>query len=171
MVPRSFRMTRWSVLGWATLVVGCASAAATNVRTPLGAHLNAGAKTGAPIPLRVDPTAKVVVARVANFPAAPFTAIQADRGEKVFNSTCAACHQDERFIGKQFVEDWGDRRVGDFYQLVRNTMPVDNPGGLQDQDYLDVTAYLLKMNHSTPTPDSLSADTTIMRGRKIAVHP
>jgi cytochrome c len=165
------RVTRWSALGWTTLIVGCASAAATNVRVPLGAHLNSGAKTGAPVPLRFDPNAKVVIARVANLPAAPFTEAQATRGDKVFTSTCAACHSDERFIGKQFVDDWGDRRVGDFYQLVRNTMPVDNPGGLKDQDYLDVTAYLLKANHAMPTPDSLSADSTIMRGRKIGVHP
>jgi cytochrome c len=166
------RVSRLTVMGWTTLIVGCASAASkTNVLTPLGAHLGVGAKTGAPVPLRFDPSAKVVVTRLANLPAAPFTATQADRGEKVFNTTCAACHQDERFIGKQFVEDWGDRRVGDFYQLVRNTMPVDNPGGLKEQEYIDVTAYLLKANHSTPTRDSLSTDTTIMRGRKIAVHP
>ena len=166
------QVSRWTVLGCGLLVIGCASGMSkTNVLTPLGAHLSVGAKTGAPIPLRIDPNAKVVIARVGNLPAAPFTNAQADRGEKVFNTTCASCHQDERFIGKQFVDDWGDRRVGDFYQLVRNTMPVDNPGGLKDQDYLDVTAYLLKANHASPTPDSLSADTLVMRGRKIGVHP
>ena len=88
----------------------------------------------------------------------------------MFNTTCASCHQSDRFIGKEFVDNWGDRRVGDFYALVRQTMPVDNPGGLKDQQYLDVTAYLLKANHSPATTDSLSTDTTIMRGRKIGIH-
>ena len=84
--------------------------------------------------------------------------------------TCASCHQNEKFIGKEFVDNWGDRRVGDFYTLIRNTMPVDNPGGLKEQEYLDVTAYLLKANHAEPKGDSLSTDTTVMRGRKISVR-
>ena len=150
--------------------VGCA-AATTNFRPPLEARLGAGAKTGAPVALRFDPNAKVVITRYANLPAAPYTAAQAQRGEQVYSSTCAACHQNEKFIGKEFVDNWGDRRVGDFFQLVRQTMPVDNPGSLKDQQYLDVTAYILKANHAPATTDSLSADTTIMRGRKIGVRP
>ena len=164
------RKSRLVVLGTMAAVVGCA-AATTNYRAPLEAKLGAGAKTGAPVPLRFDPTAKVVIARVANLPAAPYTEAQAARGEQVYSSTCASCHQNEKFIGKEFVDNWGDRRVGDFYALVRQTMPVDNPGGLKDQQYLDVTAYILKANHATATTDSLSADTTIMRQRKIGIHP
>lgn len=164
------RMSRLFFLGTIAAAVGCA-AATTNYRAPLEAKLGPGSKTGAPVPLRIDPTAKVVIARVANLPAAPYTAAQAARGEQVYSSTCASCHQNEKFIGKEFVDNWGDRRVGDFYSLLRNTMPVDNPGGLKDQQYLDVTAYILKANHSPATTDSLSPDTTIMRGRKIGVHP
>ena len=161
---------RLLVLGTIAAVVGCA-AATTNVRPPLEARLGAGSKTGAPVPLRFDPTAKVVITRYANLAPAPYTAAQAARGEQVYNSTCGACHQSEKFVGKEFVDNWGDRRIGDFYQLVRQTMPVDNPGSLKDQQYLDVTAYILKANHAPATTDSLSADTTIMRGRKIGVHP
>ncbi len=164
------RKSRLLVLGTIAAAVGCA-AATTNVRSPLEARLGPGSKTGAPVALRFDPNAKVVIARVANLPPAPYTAAQAARGEQVYNSTCASCHQNEKFIGKEFVENWGDRRVGDFYALVRQTMPVDNPGGLKDQQYLDVTAYILKANHAPATTDSLSSDTTIMRGRKIGVHP
>lgn len=164
------RKSRLFFMGTMAAAVGCA-AATTNYRSPLEAKLGPSAKTGAPIPLRFDPNAKVVIARVANLPPAPYTAAQATRGEQVYSSTCASCHQNEKFIGKEFVDNWGDRRVGDFYALVRQTMPVDNPGGLKDQQYLDVTAYLLKANHSTATTDSLSPDTTIMRGRKIGIHP
>ena len=164
------RKSRLFFLGTFAAAVGCA-AATTNFRPPLEARLGAGAKTGAPVALHFDPNAKVVITRYTNLPAAPYTAAQAQRGEQVYNSTCASCHQNEKFIGKEFVDNWGDRRVGDFYQLVRQTMPVDNPGSLKDQQYLDVTAYILKANHAPATTDSLSADTTIMRGRKIGVHP
>jgi len=161
------------ILAWVA-VAGCvALRQSTTARPPLAAQLLPGAKTGAPVPLRFDPNAKVVIARVANLPPAPFSAAQAARGEQVFNQTCSACHTGDRFVGQQFVDNWGDRRVGDFYSLVRSTMPVDNPGGLKDQDYLDVTAYLLKVNHAPapPAPESLSTDTTLLRGRRIAVQP
>ena len=164
------RVTRWTRLAGATLIVGCASAAATNVLTPLGAHLTADAKTGPSVPLRFDPNAHVVISKAGSLPAASYAAEQATRGEKVFDQTCATCHQPEKFIGAEFVQNWNDRRVGDFYSLVRSTMPVDNPGGLKEQEYLDVTAYLLKANHAEPKADSLSTDTTVMRGRKISVR-
>ena len=164
------RKSRLFFLGTIAAAVGCA-AATTNFRPPLEARLGAGAKTGAPVALHFDPNAKVVITRYANLPAAPYTTAQAARGEQVYSSVCASCHQSEKFVGKEFVDNWGDRRVGDFFTLLRNTMPVDNPGGLKDQEYLDVTAYILKANHAPATPDSLSTDTTIMRGRKIGVRP
>ena len=166
------RVNGLSLFCCATVIVGCASAAATtNYRSPLAAQLSPGAKTGAPVPLRIDPNAKVVIATVPNLPAATYTDAQATRGQAVFDATCANCHQADKFIGQQFVDAWKDRRVGDFYSLVRNTMPVDNPGGLKEQDYLDVVAYLLKANHSVASADSVSPDTSYMRQRKIAVHP
>jgi mono/diheme cytochrome c family protein len=160
-------------LATATVVIGCASASSaskTDVRPPLAARLGPGAKTGDPIPLRFDPTMKVVISKAANLPAAPYSDAQAARGEKVYDNTCATCHQADNLVGAQFVQNWNDRRVGDFHSLVRATMPVDNPGGLTDQQYLDVVAYILKANHAAPSMDSLSADTTIMRGRKISVR-
>jgi mono/diheme cytochrome c family protein len=166
------RVNRLMVFAGATVIIGCASAAnSVNVRPPLEAKLSPGAKTGVPVPLRIDPNAKVVISTVPNLPAAPYSAAQATRGQAVYQQVCANCHQSDKFIGAQFVQNWNDRRVGDFYTLVRNTMPVDNPGGLKEQEYLDVTAYLLKVNHAPVSADSLSTDTTIMRGRKISVRP
>ncbi|MEO6878587.1 MAG: cytochrome c, partial [Gemmatimonadaceae bacterium] len=158
------RVSRWSMLTW-TLVAGCAvGATATNVRAPLGAHLTADARTGAPVPLRADPTARVILSSAAALPAAAFLPSQAARGEMVYGETCATCHQTSQMIGQSFVENWNDRRVYDFYALVRGTMPLDNPGGLKEQEYLDVVAYLLQANHhAVPSPDSLRADTTALR--------
>jgi len=59
--------------------------------------------------------------------------------------------------------------VWDFYSLVRGTMPLDKPGGMKEQEYIDVVAYLLQANHAAPGRDSLAADTVAMRGAKIAV--
>jgi mono/diheme cytochrome c family protein len=162
------RVSRLIVLGVA--VAGCASAAATNVITPLGAYLSTGAKTGAPVALRVDPNAKVILSNASNLPPASYSAAQATRGKDIYEGTCGTCHQPAQFIGQTFVESWNDRRVWDFYSLVRATMPLDNPGGMKEQEYIDVVAYLLQANKAPAGGDSLKADTTALRAHKIAVH-
>jgi mono/diheme cytochrome c family protein len=165
------QFSRWigaSVL----LVVGCATAGpTTNVRPPLGAMLSPTAKTGSTVPLRHDPTAKVILSNASGLPAASFLPSQATRGATVYAETCGTCHQPGQLIGQNFVELWNDRRVYDFYSLVRSTMPLDNPGGMKDQEYVDVIAYLLQANHqASPKPDSLKADTAALRATKIAVR-
>lgn len=162
------RGIRWIVLS--SVLVGCAGAAAVNVRPPLAATLSSGAATGAPVPLRFDPSAKVILSNASNLPAASYSEAQAARGKSVYDETCGTCHQPDQFIGQAFVESWNDRRVWDFYGLVRGTMPLDNPGGLKEQEYIDVVAYLLKANHAAAGRDSLKADTTALRSTKIAVR-
>jgi mono/diheme cytochrome c family protein len=162
------RASRWIVLGCGALVAACVTAA-PNVRAPLGAQLTPESKTGPQVPLRFDPTAKVILSNASNLPPASYSTAQAARGEKIYDETCGTCHQPGQLVGQTFVESWNDRRVWDFYSLVRATMPLDKPGGMKDQEYLDVVAYLLQANHAAPGRDSLAADTVAMRGAKIAV--
>jgi mono/diheme cytochrome c family protein len=162
------RGTRLIVMG--ILVAGCASAAATNVRTPLAASLLPGAKTGPTVPLRFDPNARVILSNATDLPPASYHPSQAARGKGVYENSCGTCHEPGQFVGPAFVEQWNDRRVWDFYALVRSTMPLDNPGGMKDQEYLDVVAYLLQANNAPPGVDSLKVDTASMRRHKIAVR-
>ena len=162
------RASRWTIVSCGALFAACMTAA-PNVRTPLGAHLTPDSKTGPQIPLRFDPNAKVILSNASNLPPASYAAAQASRGEKIYEETCGTCHQPGQLVGQTFVESWNDRRVWDFYSLVRATMPLDKPGGMKDQEYVDVVAYLLQANHAAPGRDSLAADTVAMRGAKIAV--
>jgi mono/diheme cytochrome c family protein len=155
------------------ILAGCASAGATatpNARVPLGARLTAEAPTGAPVPLHVDPNARVVRSTMTNLPTATYWPAQADRGEKIFNGTCAMCHARAQFVGQTFVENWNDHRVSDFYTLIRSTMPLNNPGGLKDEEYLAVVAYLLKANNAAAGSDSLATDSLSLRKKKISVR-
>ncbi len=163
------RVRRWFLVCSLGLAAACA-AATTNVRAPLGAHLTPTATTGAPVPLRIDPNAKVILSSAAGLPAASFLPSQADRGQTVVEETCSTCHTPQQLVGQQFVDAWGDRRVYDLYALVRSTMPLDKPGGLTDEQYLDVVSYLLKANHAPSGSDSLRADTVALRSRRIAVR-
>ncbi len=49
-------------------------------------------------------------------------------------------------------------------------MPVDNPGSMKEDEYLAIVAYLLQANHAQAGPDSVKADTSYMRNKKIAVR-
>ena len=152
------------------VLAACAAATATNVRSPLGAVLSAGATTGAPVPLRFDPGAKVIISTARNLPPASYLPSQAERGLQLYQQTCAVCHAPGQLIGEGFVTSWKDRRVYDLYALVRGTMPLDNPAGLKDGEYLDVIAYLLQANkHASAGLDSLRADTASLRKTRIAV--
>jgi S-disulfanyl-L-cysteine oxidoreductase SoxD len=155
------------------VVAACATATRpqTDIRSPLTATLGPGAATGTPVPLRFDPNAKVIISTAANLPAASYLPSQAQRGEKVYQSTCGLCHAGGELIGERFVATWKDRRVYDLYALVRGTMPLDSPGSLKDGEYLDVIAYLLQANkHASPGLDSLKADTAALRKTKIDVR-
>jgi cytochrome c5 len=154
-------------------IAACATASrppAHDLRSPLSATLSAGAATGAPVPLRFDPNARVIISTAANLPAASYLPSQAERGQKVYEASCGMCHAAGELVGDRFVATWKDRRVYDLYALVRATMPLDNPGGLKDGEYLDVIAYMLKANkHVAPAMDSLRADTASLRKTRIAV--
>jgi mono/diheme cytochrome c family protein len=84
-----------------------------------------------------------------------FNAAQAGRGKAAYVAECSGCHLETlqgdggsspALIGKEFVEEWDKRSVRDLFSRIRNTMPATNPGGLSDQAYVDITAYLLQMN-------------------------
>ncbi len=49
-------------------------------------------------------------------------------------------------------------------------MPLTNPGGLKETEYLALVSYLLEANHAEAGTDSLRSDTLALRSRKIAVR-
>ena len=86
---------------------------------------------------------------------AGYTAAQATRGEAVFRGTCGNCHSASQFIGPSFDVVWADRPVFDFFDQLRSTMPLDNPGGLSREEYAGVIAYILKLNDHPAGDDPL----------------
>ena len=166
---------RGRILGWAMCVlaggyaVACASA--PNLRSPLGAYLTPSAQTGAPVALRADPNARVILSNASGLPAASFLPSQAARGHDLYTRRCTSCHGAGQLVGETFVQSWNDRRVYDLYSLIRSTMPLSSPGGLKDPEYLDIVAYLLQANKQAMTgpADSLKADSVSMRSTRIAI--
>ncbi len=75
-----------------------------------------------------------------------YTAAQADRGKKVFEAKCTACHDTARFTGEMFIDPWAGKPLKDVWDIASGTMPEDNPGSLPQQDYGDIIAYFLHLN-------------------------
>ena len=108
----------------------------------------------------------------ASEPEAPvggiFTDAQADRGRTTFDEVCSECHTTSEFRGRTFQSNWGRRTVYSLFRTVRSTMPDDNPGGLEEQVYLDVVSYILSMNGHGPGTSELSPDSPM---REVRIAP
>jgi mono/diheme cytochrome c family protein len=135
-------------------------------------------QTGAPLPGAVKPGARLAssgpaptpadLPSAATLPAATYDAAQAAAGQRVYQAVCARCHSPGSQSGTAFRTAWNNRRVSDLQSIVVNTMPQDKPGSLTDEQYLDVIAYMLKMN-DIPGGRALPADTASLHKLKIGV--
>ena len=100
-----------------------------------------------------------------------FTDDQVTRGEMVFKAMCGACHTPSDHTGPQFKLNWFGKTVYDYFANLKKTMPDDNPGGLSDDEYTRVVAYILRINGFPTGTDSLSADSVTMKLIKIGPLP
>ena len=75
-----------------------------------------------------------------------FTTAQAERGAQIFEQVCMRCHQPEQFTGPGFIDAWAGQQADVLFELIRTTMPEDNPSSLKKREYAAVLAYLLRLN-------------------------
>jgi hypothetical protein len=64
--------------------------------------------------------------------------------------------------------NWFGRTVFDLFKILKTTMPEDNIGGLSDEEYVRVIAYIFKLNGFPSGTDSLRADTLEMKRIRIS---
>jgi mono/diheme cytochrome c family protein len=76
----------------------------------------------------------------------PYTEEQAGRGAEVFSGVCLECHARKDFSDTEFRGKWRGRTAFDLFERMRSTMPESNPGSLARSAYLDVVAYVAKLN-------------------------
>ena len=124
--------------------IGCASTSASPPSTPSSAP-----STSASPPTTATPAQPIV--------SASFTAKQVERGRGEFRGICADCHSASEFRGNTFLYEWRRRTAWDFFRELTETMPDDAPGSLTDQQYVDVTAYVLQMNGYVAGESELAA--------------
>jgi len=96
-----------------------------------------------------------------------YTETQAAQGDTVFRKYCASCHELSFHTGEQFRMSWFSRTVYDLFKVLKTTMPEDNIGGLTDDEYARVMAYIFKLNGFPASADSLRADSLEMQRIRI----
>src|SRR5438874_364252 len=76
-----------------------------------------------------------------------YTDEQAVRGGEVFNKTCVACHDlKAEFTGDAFMNTWKGQKAFDLFDRIRTEMPMDSPGSLTQQTYIDIVSFMFKSN-------------------------
>ena len=100
-----------------------------------------------------------------------FTESQAARGDTEHQTNCTSCHGTEKYAGEAFTKNWIGRTAFDLFDQLKTTMPDDNPGSLSAQQYVDIIAFIFKVNGLPAGTDSLTTDTEALRLIKIEAKP
>jgi S-disulfanyl-L-cysteine oxidoreductase SoxD len=100
-----------------------------------------------------------------------FTVEQAARGEGVYREWCASCHgpglegadMTPPLVGGAFTANWNQLNVGDLFERIRTTMPLDRPGTVRGQQNADVIAFILKYNAWPAGPSELPRELAALK--------
>jgi mono/diheme cytochrome c family protein len=104
-----------------------------------------------------------------------FTQKQADRGKDLYATHCSECHlgtlmgsdMTPPLVGGDFLSNWTDSTLGDLFERIRKTMPLNKPGSLNRDVMADILAYILSANKFPAGETELSHDTQRLRQIRI----
>jgi mono/diheme cytochrome c family protein len=83
-----------------------------------------------------------------------YSEAQAQRGQSSYNQYCMACHggslsggeQAPPLSGGEFLANWNGLTVGDLFDRIRTSMPLNNPQSLNRETNAMILAYILSVN-------------------------
>ena len=104
-----------------------------------------------------------------------YTEPQAKRGSAVYESNCLSCHaatlggseSGPALVGSDFFAKWKDLSIGDLFDQIYTTMPLDSPGRLSPQQTADVLAFILSKNEQPAGQQELPTDVAALRKMKL----
>ena len=100
-----------------------------------------------------------------------YTEDQAKRGQSLYNQHCMACHGDSLSGGEQapplaggeFLSNWNGLTVGDLFERIRTSMPLNNPQSLNRDTNALILAYILSVNRFPAGQAELSTRTEVLK--------
>jgi hypothetical protein len=87
-----------------------------------------------------------------------YTSAQADRGKANQDTNCMACHTLEDWGGGRFLTSQTGQNMAGLVEHIRSTMPFDEPGRLEYEQYVDIAARILQLNRIPAGTSELPAD-------------
>jgi len=100
-----------------------------------------------------------------------YTDEQSTRGEALYTKACAPCHDDKSLApllqGDPFLKNWSDKTVAALFDKILTTMPLQDPGSLNQQQSIDLVAYILKLNHFSPGQEALPTDAAALGAMRL----
>ena len=104
-----------------------------------------------------------------------YSEAQATRGELAYLRYCANCHgaaldggdMTPGLTGAVFKANWNDLTLGDLFERIRISMPLDRPGRLTRQQNADVIAYILKTGQWPAGARDMPTDLPALRQIKV----
>lgn len=87
-----------------------------------------------------------------------YTLVQSQSGEHVYRTYCASCHgvdlrgPQAPLVGPAFISLGHDRSMtmGTFFDFIARDTPANSIGSLPQRDYVEIMAYILRMNGYSP---------------------
>ena len=88
-----------------------------------------------------------------------YSAKQAERGAVLFEDKCSSCHGSDMTGGPgvpslaapDFAFTWNNNRAGSLFMTLSGSMPLDAPGSLRTEQYIDLMAVIFKANNFPAT--------------------
>jgi mono/diheme cytochrome c family protein len=126
--------------------------------------------------LALAATAAVRLATAQPTATPTFTAEQVERGQGNYRRNCVDCHGTElnngefggpALKGGFFRQKWAAGGVGALFSFTKGLMPPDRPGGLSDQSYADLIAFILSNNGYTAGDKEFPTDPAAMQNMGI----
>lgn len=91
-----------------------------------------------------------------------YNAEQAARGEELYAGMCKSCHTAASHTGIAFQKSWDGHALADLFDYISTRMPKNEPGSLAPEQYVDLLAYMLKLNQMPVGAAELPPDTTVL---------
>jgi S-disulfanyl-L-cysteine oxidoreductase SoxD len=109
---------------------------------------------------------------------AVYSDTQAGRGRTLYQQQCAGCHGarldgtevSPALAGAEFLANWGGLTVGDLFERIRTTMPLNNARSLTREAAADIVAYMLNINQFPGGSAELPADPQALQLIRIDVQ-
>jgi mono/diheme cytochrome c family protein len=104
-----------------------------------------------------------------------FTQKQADRGKELYTTHCSECHlgtlmgsdMTPPLVGGDFLSNWTGSTLGDLFDRIRKTMPMNDPGSVPRDAIPDILAYILSVNKMPVGETELSRDAQLLKKIRI----